>query len=94
MLYPAQFAPLSDDEMIYTTGGDSNTQSLVTFTSLTLSVVNTIYVVSIKRKLKPQYPDDSNIALTLRAFNAYMSTPYGLMMELASIGLLIGGLFL
>ena len=94
MLYPAQFAPLSDDEMVYTTGGDSNTRSLVTFTSLTLSVVNAICVVGIKRKLKPQYPDDGNIILTLRAFNAYMSTPYGLMMELASMGLLIGGLFL
>ncbi len=58
-----------------------------------LSMVSALQVLSIKKDLQEQYPEKNGFELIQQAHLAHMSKPSGLLLDVASVGLLIGALF-
>lgn len=95
MLYPEHYICLSDSEMEYTYGGkeDSAAAMICAVAGVCLSVVNALQVISIKKDLEAQYPEKNSFELIQQAHMTHMTEPSGILMEVASVGLLLGVLF-
>ena len=92
--YPASSSILSADEIEYISGGSSDAGAVFSLVGAVFSVINAINVVNIKNDLREKNPDKDNVALTRDAYNAYMEKPYGSLMMISSVVLLIGGIAL
>ena len=92
--YPASSVFLSSDELDYISGGSSSAGAALSVVGAMIAVVNAMNVISIKHELRENAPEKSNIPLTFDAYNAYMETPYGSLMMISSMVLLVGGIIL
>lgn len=92
--YPASSSILSADEIEYISGGASDAGAVFSLVGAVFSIINAINVVNIKHDLREKNPDKDNVALTRDAYNAYMEKPYGSLMMISSVALLIGGIAL
>lgn len=96
MLYPEHYTCLSENEQVYTCGGDGNDSPVAVACAIAgacLSMVSALQVLSIKKDLQEQYPEKNGFELIQQAHLAHMSKLSGLLLDVASVGLLIGALF-
>ena len=91
--YPASSVFLSSDELDYISGGSSSAGAALSVVGAMIAVVNAMNVIS-KHELRENAPEKSNIPLTFDAYNAYMEKPYGSLMMISSMVLLVGGIIL
>ena len=96
MLYPEHYTCLSENEQVYTCGGDAerfpgcsrlcDRWCMPEHGQCTAGPFH-------QEDLQEQYPEKNGFELIQQAHLAHMSKPSGLLLDVASVGLLIGALF-